>query len=220
MTRLLPLLPVLFALGSVPAPPGKFLAVDLQPKANQKLADSLGGDGNELTVPKGEKTFDGVHFKIGTGFLHLGSTQLKDRPDKIEGIKLDKTCIKIHILQATQFGNDTEGGPRYVADGTKIAEYKINYDDKSTETIPVVFGEDVRDWWFSAASKGVSRAKVVWSGDNEMAKGLEQRIRLYMTSWDNPHPDRKIASIDYVRVGEGAGAAFCVAITLEAKEPK
>jgi hypothetical protein len=220
MTRLLPLTTVLFLLGAVPAPPGKFLVVDLQPKANHKLADSLGGDGNELTVPKGEKTFDGVHFKVGASILHLGGTLNKELPEKIEGIPVDKTCIKMHILHATQYGNDAEGGPRYIADGTKIAEYKITYDDKSTETIPVVFGEDVRDWWFTAASKGVSRGKVVWTGDNEMSKGLESRIRLYMKTWENPHPDRKVASIDYLRIGETPAAPFCVAITLEAKEAK
>src|SRR6266852_4634743 len=71
MTRLLPLTAVLFVFGAVPAPPGKFQVVDLQPKANHKLADSLGGDGNELTVAKGEKTYDGIHFKIGGSILHL-----------------------------------------------------------------------------------------------------------------------------------------------------
>jgi hypothetical protein len=221
MTRLLPLTAVLCALGAVPAPPGRFHVVDLQPKANQKLADSFGGDGNELTVPKGEKTFDGVHFKIGPSVLHLNNKNAKDRPEKIEGIKIDKTCAKIHILHATQYGNGSgEGDPQYIADGTKIGEFKITYDDKSTETIPIVYGEDVRDWWFSPGSKGVSRGKAVWSGENEMSKGLEARIRLYMTSWTNPHPDRMIATIDYQRLGDTLAAPFCVAITLEAKEAK
>jgi hypothetical protein len=221
MTKFLPLTTILCLLGAVPAPPGKFNFVEFKSLANQKLADSLGGDGNDISdVKKGERTLGGVPFSIGNGFLHLGSKVAKDRPDKIEGIKVDKTCVKIHILHATQYGNAAEGETQYVADGTKIAEYKIVYADDSTETIPVVYGEDVRDWWFTPNSKDVKRGKVVWKGDNEMAKGLDSRIRLYLTSWDNPHPDRKVATIDYLRVGDSAAAAFCVAITLEAKEGK
>jgi hypothetical protein len=221
MMKLLPLTAVCFVLGAVPAPPGKYLYVDLQPQGNQKLADTLGGDGNELSVPKGEKTFDGVHFKIADRFLHLGSKLTQDRPDKIEGIKVGMTCVKIHILHATQFGNgESEDNPHYVADGTTIAEYKVRYDDGTSETIAVVYGEDVRDWWFTKASKEAKRGKAVWSGDNEMSKGLNSRIRLYLMSWENPHPDRKVATIDYVRVGDSPAAAFCVAMTLEAKEAK
>ena len=87
-----------------------------------------------------------------------------------------------------------------------------------TETIPVVYGEDVRDWWFNENAKGVSRGKVAWTGDNDAATGLQCRIRLYLTTWENPHPGKKIATIDYQKTApDSAAAPFCAAITLEAK---
>jgi hypothetical protein len=203
------------------APDGKYLFVDLAPKANMKRADNFGrgGDGNDLKdLGNDSRTLAGVNFKLGESVLQLNSKVLtKQRPTKIEGIKVGNLARKVHILHATGYGNVPPDSPLYIADGTKIAEYKIRYDDGKTAVIPVVYGEDVRDWWFSEGDKGVSRGKLAWQGDNELAKGFNKRLRLFLTTWDNPHPTKKIASIDYAKVGEGPAAPFCVAITLEAK---
>jgi hypothetical protein len=225
MTRLLPLLAVLSVSGLASAPPGKLQFVDLQPQANHKHKDPLGSgrDGNDLPLRKGEMTCEGISFKIGDSFVMLGSKLLaQEKPDKVEGIKVGKKCDKVHILHATQYGNGSDGGgdesdPLWVKDGTKIAEYKVTYDDGKSESISVVYGEDVRDWWFTPGSKGVSRGKVAWKGENELTKMFERQIRLYLTSWDNPHPGKTITSIDYVKTGETNAAPFCVAITLEMK---
>jgi len=141
------------------------------------------------------------------------------KPNKVEGIKVGgKVCAKIHILHATGYGHAEEDEQGYIKDGTKIAEYHIRYEDGKTETIPVVYGEDVRDWWYTDKAKGVTRGKIAWQGDNELAKSFERRIRLYLNTWENPHPTKKIASIDYVKTDPNSPAApFCVAITLEAK---
>jgi hypothetical protein len=203
------------------APDGKYIFVDLGPKANMKRADNFGSgrDGNDLkSLGKDSRTCAGVNFKLGEGVLQLNSRFLaRQTTAKIEGIKIGHACNKIHILHATGYGNVPPDSPLYVADGAKIAEYTIRYDDGKTAVIPVVYGEDVRDWWFSEGDKGTSRAKLAWQGDNELAKGFNKRVRLFLTSWDNPHPTKKIATIDYVKVGDGPAAPFCVAITLEAK---
>jgi hypothetical protein len=228
MARLLPLSAAVWALAFAPAPPGQFHFVDLKPHANQKLTDSFGsgGDGNDLSeLRKGERTLAGVNFKIGESVIQLDSRLLQQRrPTKVEGIRVGKTCAKLHILHSTEFGNGStvgqpgkEGDPLFVADGTTIAEYKVNYDDGTSEKIPVVYGQDVRDWWFTMRSKGVTRGKVAWTGDNELAKTAESRIRLYLTTWENPHPAKKVESIDFMKIGDTAAAPFCVAITLEAK---
>ena len=231
MTRLFLVAAALWVVGSVApaAPPGKFTFVDLQPYTNQKLADNFGSgrDGNNLkAVGEGVRTCAGVNFKVGKGVIELTSKLLQaKRPDKVEGIKVGKVCGKIHILHATQYGNGQFIGeaakgddPLYVADGTKIAEYQIRYADGSSASVPVVYGKDVRDWWFTEKAKGVTRGKVAWEGDNDLAKELNSRIRLYLTTWDNPHPGKQVASINYVKTAADSPAApFCVAITLEAK---
>jgi hypothetical protein len=231
MTRLFLVAAALWVLGSaVPAaPPGKFSFVDLKPYANRMLTDNFGsgGEGNNLkALGEGVRTCGGVNFKIGKGALELASRLLQvKRPEKIEGVKVGNACGKIHFLHATQYGNGQvvdgepkEGDPLYVPDGTKIAEYQIRYADGSTASVPVVYGKDVRDWWFTEKAKGVTRGKVAWEGDNDLAKSNRSRIRLYLTSWNNPHPAKKVESINYVKAeSESPAAPFCVAITLEAK---
>lgn len=87
----------------------EFTDIDLQPQANQKLADPLGSGraGNDLAeVPKGEQTFEGVKFKIDDGFLQLNSPLLKEQRAKaIEGIPVGKPFAKLHILHSTAYGN-------------------------------------------------------------------------------------------------------------------
>jgi hypothetical protein len=225
MTKLLPLTAALCLLGAAPAPPEKFTFVDLQPYANQKLTDGFGSgvpENNLAGLAKGGQTFAGVNFKLGKSVIQLDSKLLNvKRPTKVEGIKVGKTCAKVHLLHACEYGNGSatgqEGDPLFVKDGTQIAEYKVRYDDGTSASIPVVYGEDVRDWWFTADSKGVSRGKVAWTGDNDYAKEAQSRIRVYLSSWENPHPGKTIASIDYLRTGDSPAAPFCVAITLEAK---
>src|SRR5262249_45176350 len=156
---------------SVPAPPGKFTALDLDAHANQTLKDNFGSgrEGNNLAgLRTGGRTFAGVNFVIGEGVLQLGSKLLKaEKPAKVEGIRVGRTVAKLHILHATGYGrgqtdDGQEGDTTFVKDGILIAEYKVRYEDGSAETIPVVYGEDVRDWWFTENSKGVTRGKVAW----------------------------------------------------------
>lgn len=229
MTRVLTALAAWVALAPAAAGADKaFRPVDLQPHANQKLTDDLGrgSEGNNLAaLPKGEQTLGGVKFVVGDGFVQRGSKLLKaERPDKIEGIKVCRTAAKLHFLHGTQYGNGSvigqegkDGDPLYVADGTRIAEYTVRYADGATATVPVMYGEDVRDWWFTGKPKGVTRGKVAWEGANEASKTYESKLRLYRTTWANPHPDKVIASIDYAKVGDGPAAPLCVAVTAEGK---
>lgn len=228
MTRLLPVVVVCAVLGAAPADDKNFVYVELKDHTNHKLTDPFGSgrEGNDLAaLPTGEQTFEKVKFRVGEGVVHLGSKLLKaEKPDKVEGIKVGQKFAKLHILHATGYGNGAvigeegkEDDPLFVADGTRIAEYTIRYDDKSTEVIPVVYGEDVRDWWFTDASKGVKRGKVAWEGENELGKRFKSKVRLYLTTWENPKPDKVVVGIDFVKVGETPAAPFCVAISAEPK---
>ena len=218
MLKFWPLAVALFAMEAAAAPPDKFTFVSLDPQANQKLDESLGNgiQGNDLgSLKTGLRTCAAVNFKVGEKFIQLGSKLLKtEKPNKAEGIKVDRKFAKLHILHSTEFG---EGGA-VIEEGTRIAEYKVNYDDGTSATIPVVYGEDVRDWWFYPNSKEATRGKVGWKGENEYSKTFDAQIRLYVLSWENPHPAKKVASITYAKTDpDSVAAPFCVAITLESK---
>jgi hypothetical protein len=192
----------------------KWSFVDLQPKANQKLKEDFHGNafpGNNLeSLPQGEQTFEGVKFKIGEGLIQLTSTQqeVADKPEKVEGIKVDAACVKLHILHATGWRAD---------DDTIIGEYTVNWDDGTSVTIPIVYGKDVLDWWTFSDSPDPSRGKVAWKGESEGSKAGMATIRLYLTTWENPKADKKIKSIDYSTTKQSQSAPFCVAITAEQK---
>jgi hypothetical protein len=187
--------------------------IDLAPHANAKLAENFHGDafaGNNLAkLPTGKQTFAGVKFKVGDACVQLGSNQTKDVPLKVEGIKVGRAVGKLHFLHACGWQG---------ADGQLIGKYVVHYDDDTTAEVEIVYGKDVVDWWFKEGQKAPTRSKVAWEGDNEAAKGNGARLQLYLTTWENPHPKKKVVAIDYVATApEGVAAPFCVAITAEEK---
>jgi hypothetical protein len=199
----------------------KFSYIDLKDHVNYKPGEKIADDdreGNDLPVPTGEQTIEGVKLQIGERVVQLGSKVLQEKPEKVVGIKVDKKFARLHILHATAYGGgpNTEGSPWHVADDTLIGEYRINYEDKSSEGIAIEYGKDVRDWWFRENEKETSRAKVAWKGDNELAKQNSCRLRVYLTSWKNPKPDQKVVSIDFIgRKDETVAAPFCLAMSVE-----
>ena len=222
MTRLATALAVAAAGLALAAPAPKELGrtfLDLQSLGTHKLADDSpsGMTGNNLAeVSTGEREFAGVKFKVGEKYLQLHSPNFKtERPEKVEGIKVGRPFARLHILHATGYGSAAPGSPKHVPDDAVIAEYRIHYDGGETATVEVAYGKDVRDYWFTARSPGVTRGKVAWEGDSEAAKKLDCRVRLYVTTWENPKPGKRVNAIDFVRGKDTAAAPLCVALTVE-----
>jgi hypothetical protein len=196
-----------------------FTYIDLKDHVNHKMGDQNDdAEGNDCPLPPGEQTIEGVKMTIGERVMLLGSKAAGNRPEKMEGIKVGRKFARLYILHATVFGGgaNVAGTQFHVADDTFVGAYQINYEDKSSESIAIEYGKDVRDWWFRDAEKETSRAKVAWKGDNRLAAQYSCRLRLYLTEWKNPKPDLKVVSIDYLgRKDETVAAPFCVAITAE-----
>jgi hypothetical protein len=187
--------------------------VDLQPKANAKVKENFQGGtaGNNLAaLPGGEQKLAGVRFQIGNRLIQLAGKGQNNGPDKVEGIKVGRAFTRLYILHATGTGWGTK-------DGEVIGKYVVHYADKKTATIEIAYGKDVRDWWYYANSPDVSRGKVAWKGENDSAKKGQAKIRLYLTTWKNPHPKKKVLSIDYMSTKTTPAAPFCVAMTAEGK---
>jgi hypothetical protein len=186
----------------------KWIFIDLQAKANHKLADDYrpASPGNTLKELKtGEQTLADVKFNIGEKYLQLGSTMLPEGPEKIEGITVDRTFHKLHILHATGWDADED---------TIIGEYVITFADDTSTTIPIRYGKDLLNWW-SDESVEPGEAKVAWKGENEASHKVNKKIRLYRMTWENPKPEQKVKTIDYTSTKQTAAAPFCVAITAE-----
>jgi hypothetical protein len=199
---------------AAPAPAGSSSTpIDLKEYANAKLKEPLhGGDeGNDLAnLPTGKQKLADVNFTIGDSFIQLGSSQVKG-PEKVEGIKVGRLVGKLRFLHSCGCGFNT-------ADDASIGKYVVHYDDKSTEDIEIVYGKDVIDWWVGPDRKDPTRSKIGWEGENAAAKAAGSKIKLSVSTWENPHPKKKIVSLDYVNTAATTQVApFCVAITAEDK---
>jgi hypothetical protein len=193
----------------------KFAFIDLQPKANQVLQETLSDsfDNAHLAeLPQGEQKFEGVPFEIGPGCICLGSMVKTNKPDKVE-IPVKRKFQKLLLLHATQFGGAAEN-PTFIKDGTGIGQYLVRYSDGSGEGIPIVYGEDVRDWWNWDKSKPTTRGKIAWTGTSPAAKMYHLDVRLYQSEWKNPKPELMVESIVYSSNME-IGAPMCVALTVQ-----
>jgi hypothetical protein len=196
----------------------EFIPIDIQPQCNGILSDSWGSGragSNLSSLPAGPQVFDDTKFYIGEQLIQLGSTrnEFLKRPEKVEGIKVDCKLSKLHFLQAVHGGSL---GAFFVKDNTLVGEYRVNFDDHSAAIIPIVYGIDVRDWFYTTRERGPDHAAIAWVGDNECAKSEGARIRLYKTTWENPWPNKRVTTIDFSsRKTETLIAPFCVAITAE-----
>ena len=197
-------------------PKGELKQVDISEKVNKKLSDGTNRvEGNTLkSLPKGKKEFAGVTFNIIDGVIQLASEDRPQWPEKIEGIPVDSRFARLYVLHATQTG------PTGVKDKTLIGRYVVHYEDDTQETIPIVYGEDVRDWWNTDGSKKLKRGKVAWVGTNAAAKQHNVTLRLFVSKWDNPKPDTKVTTIDYVSEVAGEAGPFCISMTMEQANPK
>ena len=194
------------------APQGRLVPLDLHSKVNRKLTDSSGTafQANHMAeLPRGEQTFAGVRFQIGNGVIETASTNQPDRPEKAEGLAVDGKAAKIYFLHGTQWRG---------SDGIQIGHYLVHYEDGDTASIPIVYGQDVRDWWATEDPIPATRARVAWTGTNPAIERFRTVLRLYLAVWQNPHPDKKIARLDFCSACKTPCAPFCAAITAE--EPR
>jgi hypothetical protein len=186
----------------------RFFLVDLQNRANQKRVDDFHQNnlpGNNLVeLESGKHQLLGIPFQVGEGVIQLGSAFLKEMPEKAE-IKVGRKFATLHVLHATAYGVN-EGQ-------VTIGGYTLHYEDGKTHTIPIVNGKDVHGWWKRPDAPDPTPAKVGWEGSNAYVKRSDNKIRLFVSTWDNPRPGLKVVSIDFTSTMTFC-APFCVAMTV------
>ncbi len=190
--------------------------IKLKDHTNVKLDENLHSenypDNNLKELKTGKQKLGEVTYEIGEGLLQLGSSSVEKKPEKFEGIKVGRTAAKLHFLQGAGYDAPAD---------TVVAKYVIHYADKSKVEINMVYGKDVVDWWAYPGKDAPTNSKIVWEGENEASKGFKAKIRLYHMEWTNPHPDKSIATIDFVAADVTQPCApFCAAITVEAAKVK
>jgi WD40 repeat protein/tetratricopeptide (TPR) repeat protein len=156
------------------------------------LADPYQGD--ELSQLLPERTLKGTEFDI-RGIIEMASTGLlvaQGAPERIEGIRIGMRCQRLNFLQGAMWGTSE-------LDGTSIARYVVHYSNGEKREIPIVYGEQVRDWFTVPREPlGATKAVVAWTGTNLRSVREGMKLRLFKFTWENPVPDSEIVSIDVI----------------------
>jgi hypothetical protein len=96
-----------------------------------------------------------------------------------------------------------------VPESTRVGSYVLRYADGETRELPLIYGEDTRDWNYAYEKIADAKyAREAWrdTGDTN--------LRLLHRAYQNPRPDVEIATLDFISA-EADAAPFVVAITVE-----
>lgn len=153
-------------------------------------------------LPEGMGTYGGVLFNVG-GVVQLRG--LGDRPypnmypESVDGIRIGVKCSKLHFLHATAWSTAT---------GTRIASYNLHYSDGTVESVPVLYGNDLRDYTYEPSDVTKTNG-AAWSS----LRGRYPK-RIFRSTWVNPKPSLEVKSLDFVSTGSRC-YPFLLAITAE-----
>jgi hypothetical protein len=202
-----------------PIPPraieAKANLIDLGPFYNASLTeawlpgDSVGKSNDFSQLPPGVQKFNGVVFDV-RGLLQLSGSTLENLgakyPKQVAGIPIHRRATNVHFLHGAAWG---------ALYGTVIGKYVVHYENGETREAKIVFGKNVRDWWFAPTQPQITtEAAVAWQGYNPASRQMGMALRIYQYRWRNPLPDEPIAKIDFISTMEKPGP-FLMAITAE-----
>ena len=162
-----------------------------------------------MDPPAGLQTLAGTPFDI-RGIIQLVSSHphlAQHFPPAVNGIRVRQRCLGLNFLHATCFAG---------TNGETSAEYIIHYDNGLRHSIPVVYGQNISDWWYLPSTPPALNADTVvaWQGANPHSRRAGCGVQLYKFHWVNPHPEAVIATIDLKSTKAGP-APFLIAITAE-----
>lgn len=170
--------------------------------ANESLQDPNDRPGMWQLIPRGRQTFFGVPFEV-SGLIRLAGTDARReewyfRP-QVEGIPVGRVAGRIYLLHSTYY---------YASNGTEIARLRMNYTDRTSAELPIRYGQHTLNFWRqryeAPADLSDPDARVVWEAELPVLARYGNSLRLCVTSFLNPRPDREIASLDLISAGASA----------------
>lgn len=176
--------------------PARLEVIDLAPYVNRSFSDEKDNDGkggwtdqgnNDFrNMPLGKQVAAGVTFEIidpakndGKSCIVLRGSERPNFPSEVTGIKVGKKFSRLFFLHTAAWSSGDVG------------VYRINYADGSSVDYPLKHGINIGDWWnttyLTQAAPGIMRENPT-----------KPQVGTYVASWENPHPDKEIKSIDFL----------------------
>lgn len=180
---------------AIPSRPREAAAthVDLTAHYNLALTDSWfpsdpSFDNSFSAFPQGILPLAGTDFDV-RGIVQLAGLGVKTRdyPQRVEGIRVDRVVRRLHVLHGTR---------RWVVSGETVGRYVIHYADGRRREWPIIYGQDVRDFW-KARSEPEDTGEAWIGGNADALANGKAGIRVYKSTWSNPLSQIPIARIDF-----------------------
>ncbi len=175
-------------------------------------ADFMGID--LRNAPNGLVHFQDVPFDM-RGLIQLAHASRDvlwwDYPRAVEQIPVARGFRTLHAVLGSVGGNYGS-----TPEGQAIGALVLHYADGTRQECEILYGRHVRDWWTHADSRtDTDLAQLAWEGPHAFPKIHPTRLRIFHSSWENPHPDKPVVSLDFVSRMTTTAAPFLIAVTVE-----
>jgi hypothetical protein len=192
--------------------------IDLDPHFNNSFIDAVASDGkggwddygpdNDLRrMDVGDLVLLGVPFSVadprendGRSCVTVRSARWPHLPERVDGIVVDGLFNQLFFLHTS-----TCTPKPAQAKGETLYRFVVHFADGRQAEQLIRCGIDVTDWNYP--EEDLPGSRIAWRGRN----GLNRPAALYLTAWENPHPDVKIATIDFA--GSGRNVPILIAVT-------
>ena len=191
---------------------GELVSIGIAPWANASARDSDGapgwigvGEGEDFSsLRAGNRRLGSLTYRIlssaggkASVVMLRGTRVTAQLPGSVKGIAVGSKAKQLWFLHTTAYPD----GP-----DRRVGSYTVRYSDGSSETIPLVYGQNIMAWTDNRPTLDYQSA---WRGQAKSGRP----IRLRALPWNNPHPDREIASIDFDGYPGNSAAPVLFAIT-------
>jgi hypothetical protein len=180
-------------------------------------------------LPSGLREFGGVLFDV-RGVIWLRSrlgipsdaafrATCHDFPERVDGIAIGHKFRRLHVLHAvtTYMSGDVDLTRNLRGEPLTVATYILRYADGTYHEQDVVYGRDLRNWWWGGRGDDEAKAldaTVPWVGSNPVSERYEAKVRLFQSAFENPKPDLEVVGVDFVSK-QTLASPFLVAMTVE-----
>ncbi|MGK0185628.1 MAG: serine/threonine protein kinase/WD40 repeat protein/class 3 adenylate cyclase [Verrucomicrobiales bacterium] len=138
------------------------------------------------------------------------------------GIPVNQSAGHLHFLHGAMIPRQPETDADADSDPSPtIGEYIIHFEDGSRESVPLRAGIEIGNWRSAQVNapsqdgeEKNNNVTIAWSGMTS-SDAANDTATLFLTSWDNPKPDLRILSLDFLASGRRDGRPFLVAITAQ-----
>ncbi|MFP4144202.1 MAG: right-handed parallel beta-helix repeat-containing protein [Phycisphaeraceae bacterium] len=154
-------------------------------------------------LDSGAQVLDGVVYHVEQegrslqgSVITLAGYQSEAEDEHVTGIPVGRRADRLAFLHTAHLRPEKRG------EAVEIARYVVNYADGSEVAIPVVNGENITHW-YAGKPNDLPQADVAWTiPTTRDTGGIHGWSTLYSVQWQNPHPEKEIASIDLMRSSE------------------